>query len=266
MTKPAAEVTKRRGNDPQKSADTESNFDMSLQKILEPNDSDKDTNAASKSNGERRRKRQKLALCLTAHEQQVVTELQTALSASFEDETKLELVGNVTEVKTAFNLTSLYARRIIKFCKSMPPFKILKEADQFTILKSFYLKILMIRIAFIWDAEKQGYPVIEDESGRRALFMSSSLGQKMKCQDIVEYNIRQTNRMHAALESDLVIRDLVRTNHSVCFCKNKSVLFTFFFSSSLRRFSLQFQRCLHLSLFGNILQKVFCFNIILKFF
>ncbi|KAH9401623.1 hypothetical protein TYRP_017021 [Tyrophagus putrescentiae] len=146
---------------------------------------------------------------LSSHEQQVVTELQTALSASFEDETKLELVGNVTEVKTAFNLTSLYARRIIKFCKSMPPFKILKEADQFTILKSFYLKILMIRIAFIWDVEKQGYPVIEDESGRRALFMSSSLGQKMKCQDIVEYNIRQTNRMHAALESDLVIRDLL---------------------------------------------------------
>ncbi len=210
MTKPAAEVTKRRGNDPQKSADTESNFDMSLQKILEPNDSDKNTNATSKSNG--KRKRQKLALCLTEHEQQVVTELQTALSASFEDETKLELVGSVTEVKTAFNLTSLYARRIIKFCKSMPPFKILKEADQFTILKSFYLKILMIRIAFIWDAEKQGYPVIEDESGKRALFMSSSLGQKMKCQDIVEYNIRQTNRMHAALESDLVIRDLVRTN------------------------------------------------------
>ncbi len=251
MTKPATEVTKRKGSELQKSADNQNSFDVSLHEILALSSSDKETNVAiSKSNVER--KRQKLALCMTTHEQQVVTELQAALAASFEDETKLELVGSVTEVKTAFNLTSLYARRIIKFCKSMPPFKILKEADQFTILKSFYLKILMIRIAFIWDAEKQGYPVIEDESGRRALFMSSSLGQKMKCQDIVEYNIRQTNRMHAALESDLVIRDLVRTNSA--FVKiNKFCLH--FFSSSLRHFSLLFQLYLHMNLFGKILQK-----------
>lgn len=105
-------------------------------------------------------KKHKQSLNFTAQEQQVLTELQNALNV-FEDETKLKIVKTVSCVIEAFNVPSIYARRIIKFCKSISAFKILKEPDQYIILKNFYLKILMLRISFMWDVEKNGYPIIQ---------------------------------------------------------------------------------------------------------
>lgn len=200
MVKPESSSNKK-NNDQIKNSEN-----LTLHEILKSNNSPKEATKITKI-----RKRQK-PQCLTVHEQKILTELQNSLSAVFEDETKLELVGTVTKVEDAFNLPALYAKRIIKFCKSMPPFKALKKEDQFLILKHFYLKILNLRIAFVWNSQQSGYPVIENESGTRAVFMHVSLSKMIKCQDIVQYNIRQTNLMHDAIERDPTIRDLVKQN------------------------------------------------------
>lgn len=149
-------------------------------------------------------KKQKPNIYFTTNEQQVISELQNALNV-FEDESKLPITRTVSCVIEAFNVPSIYAKRIIKFCKNISAFKILGEPDQFAILKSFYLKFLMLRTSFMWNNEKNGYPVLENESGKNAVFMHYSFAASFKCQEIVNYNLKHTKELHTQLENDTII-------------------------------------------------------------
>lgn len=165
----------------------------------------------------RMRRKRRTPQRLSIHEQQVLEQLQNALSAAFEDERQLPVVKRVSTAEEAFNQHCLYARRIVKFIKSMPPFRELKEeAEQFTLLKAFFMKILVLRCAFNYSPHLQGYPMIEDESGARAVFLplSKNLSKeedRLKRQNrALYYGRNQVWLIHPQLENDEKIRDLVR--------------------------------------------------------
>lgn len=165
----------------------------------------------------RMRRKRRTPQRLSVHEQQVLEQLQNALSAAFEDERQLPVVKRLSTAEEAFNQHCLYARRIVKFIKSMPPFRELKEeAEQFTILKTFFMKVLVLRCAFNYSPHLQGYPMIEDESGARAVFLPlsknlSKEGHQLKRQNrALYYGRNQVWLIHPQLENDEKIRDLVR--------------------------------------------------------
>ncbi len=163
----------------------------------------------------RMRRKRRTPQRLSVHQQQVLEQLQNALAAAFEDERQLPVVKNVSSAEEAFNQHCLYAKRIVKFIKSMPPFRELKEAEQFTILKAFFMKVLVLRCAFNYSPHLQGYPMIEDESGARAVFLPlsknlSKEGHQLKRQNrALYYGRNQVWLIHPQLENDEKIRDLV---------------------------------------------------------
>ncbi len=57
-----------------------------------------------------------------------------------------------------------FISKIVKFCKQFPDFKSLSQDIQLVILKLFYAELMTIRVAFNYDYEKKGYPLIEVKS------------------------------------------------------------------------------------------------------
>lgn len=106
-------------------------------------------------------RRKKYASDLMAQERQLISNMQNAMHSTFVDENNLQIIGLVTDIVDSFNLSGLYIRSIIRFCKSIPAFKQLSEPDQLLILKPFYYEILMCRFAYLWDYGRYGYPIIQ---------------------------------------------------------------------------------------------------------
>ncbi|KAH9401626.1 c4 zinc finger in nuclear hormone receptors protein [Tyrophagus putrescentiae] len=140
----------------------------------------------------RMRRKRRTPQRLSIHEQQVLEQLQNALAAAFEDERQLPVVKRVSTAEEAFNQHCLYARRIVKF-----------------------IKILVLRCAFNYSPHLQGYPMIEDESGARAVFLPlsknlSKEGHQLKRQNrALYYGRNQVWLIHPQLENDEKIRDLL---------------------------------------------------------
>ena len=89
-------------------------------------------------------------------------------------------------------------------------FSLLPEPDQFALLRAFYVKVMALRMAFMVDKEQTGYPMLRDESGKGAVFVSFSNGKLLtKSQGVVQHNLNTVKMVHAELENDLTIRDLV---------------------------------------------------------
>lgn len=72
----------------------------------------------------------------------------------FEDENSLEVIGVATNRVVVINQFGLYMRKVIQWCKSMAPFCALTVHDQLVILKHYFLECLMVRIAFMYDYDK----------------------------------------------------------------------------------------------------------------
>lgn len=96
---------------------------------------------------------------LTPQEFSLLQEIADSLSI-FEDERHLPIIGFATVKSDAFNWISVYARRMVKFCKNMTAFKALQTCDQHKILKFAYLNILTIRLSFTLNTERQAFPVL----------------------------------------------------------------------------------------------------------
>src|SRR5699024_10991205 len=83
---------------------------------------------------------------LNEHEQSLVNEVEQAMTV-FVDENNLKVIGSKQSSIDVLNMLSLYARRIVKFCKSIETFRQLPIEDQLIILKPFYFEIIVIRVA-----------------------------------------------------------------------------------------------------------------------
>jgi len=129
--------------------------------------------------------------------------------AAFYDENRLQVIGEVTDLVYALNLAELYIKKTIRFCKSFAAFKMLIQEDQLSILKAFFSELMIVRFAFVFNPEKDGYPVIEDENRRQAVFIKLNLLYEAKKQNVLYYCRQYSQKFHAELEDDSAIRDLI---------------------------------------------------------
>lgn len=97
---------------------------------------------------------------LTVHEAQYLTVITTAASV-FADEESAPLAANSTELLYALNLTEVYIRKSVLFCKRLPAFKGLEAEDQLIQLKGFLTEFLILRCAFTYRSEADGFLVIQ---------------------------------------------------------------------------------------------------------
>lgn len=99
---------------------------------------------------------------LNVHEFSLIREIEAATeTAAFYDESRFQLVGEVNDLIYALNLAETYIKKTIKFCKAINAFKVLSQDDQLTIMKDFFTELMLIRFCFVFNAEKDGIPVIE---------------------------------------------------------------------------------------------------------
>lgn len=106
--------------------------------------------------------RQLYCLELNPLELDHIQEIQLACRASsFYDENRLQLIGEAADLVYALNLAEPYVKKTIKFIKSIAAFRQLNQDVQLTMLKSFFTELLLIRFAFVFDQEKDGFAVFE---------------------------------------------------------------------------------------------------------
>lgn len=84
---------------------------------------------------------------LSPHEWAQIERLARAMEV-FEDEHTLPIVGEARSLTHAFSVCGFYAKRIVKFCKQIPPFNSLTRQEQMRILKPFYIEMFVVRCAF----------------------------------------------------------------------------------------------------------------------
>lgn len=100
---------------------------------------------------------------LTAHELNLISVVQSAVSATFKDETKMEIIGDVSHFVALGQLhwPDIYARKVVRFAKNLPVFSQLNRADQLTMLRESVIEILMVRCAYLLNCENSGYTIVE---------------------------------------------------------------------------------------------------------
>lgn len=102
---------------------------------------------------------------LTAYEIQCINQIVT-VSAIFQDERKLEIRGNVEDIVGALNLLEFYGKKLITFAKSIAAFSSLNSEDQLILIKEYFLEKMILRAAFNYNWEHDGYPQVGVSIGR----------------------------------------------------------------------------------------------------
>lgn len=100
------------------------------------------------------------SLELNLHEKRHIDSLNNAFDI-FANENDATIIKVSDDVVSSFNTPAIYATKIVKFCKQFPDFKSLNQDIQLQVLKFFYPEMMTIRVAFNYDHEKKGYPLIE---------------------------------------------------------------------------------------------------------
>lgn len=108
---------------------------------------------------------------LNSLELTLLAEVDSAMTASFVEENRLPVTGSRTSSLDVLNMLSLYARQIVRFCKSIAAFKALPKEDQLTILKPFYFEIMVIRIAFHYDEQRHAFPLVNSELADSVIYV-----------------------------------------------------------------------------------------------
>ena len=94
------------------------------------------------------------SLNLTPFEKEKIDQLSKAMSI-FEDERNLPLLYTSDDFEAAIALPANYARRIVRLCKRIDEFQMIKREDQHSILKDFYVEFLKVRFSFTYNAKRQ---------------------------------------------------------------------------------------------------------------
>lgn len=178
--------------------------------------------------------RQLYTLELNPLELDHIQEIQLASRASsFYDENRLQLIGEASDLVYALNLAATYVKKTIKFIKSISAFRQLNQDVQLTILKSFFTELLLIRFAFVFDQEKDGFAVFEvnvdsllilvffyiiififnlilkNESCNKAVLIRLNIISEAKRQNMLLACRHYSSEFHAEMESDSILRNLV---------------------------------------------------------
>lgn len=141
-----------------------------------------------------------------------LSHVQKSISV-FIDENRVQTVVNLNDyAKHTFNIPALYATRIVQFCNNFQTFKELPKKQQLNILKPFYVELLAIRIAFLFDQKRNGFFMMENESGNRVIFIQNSLFNTPRTSRPNVISISNIIRqIKFEMEDDPIIRDLLIT-------------------------------------------------------
>ncbi|KAH9400354.1 Ligand binding domain of hormone receptors protein [Tyrophagus putrescentiae] len=145
---------------------------------------------------------------LNEYELNLISQIKSAMKV-FEDENLLPVVGTATHVKDVFNLAGLYARRIVRLCKSIPAFKVLENTQKLYILKAFYFDITAIRMAYLFDKNKDGFNFIFNEDGTSAMFVPIDLCNQFSNKELSKTHRLFAMQLNAELENDKTVFNLI---------------------------------------------------------
>lgn len=150
----------------------------------------------------------KYATCLTHLEKKIIAELTSSLATTFTDERTLPCVA-FTSLADTYNWPATYAKRVSKFCRSLPAFNDLPFADQLVILRSAYIYVLAMRAYFAFDHTLNGYYILADETGSGSLFLGFKLAENQYEQKWLDEATRMMTLFQTVMEGDETIRDLL---------------------------------------------------------
>ena len=145
---------------------------------------------------------------LNSYEQSKIAEIQNALLV-FDDETKLPVKGEASELIAGINMPQIYLKKIVKFCKSLSAFTLLSNQEQLTILKSFCCEMMFVRTVFLYDTKRDGFYSFEDGSANNVIFIPWDKCYNFKNQQLVNAIKSLGSALYHHLEDDKTIRDLV---------------------------------------------------------
>ncbi len=97
---------------------------------------------------------------LNLEERKQLAELATSMNSTFTDERLLPQHSILSDLADAFNWPANYATKVVAFCRSLPSYACLPQADQLAVLKQFYMECLTLRTSFNYDPVANGYPVL----------------------------------------------------------------------------------------------------------
>ncbi len=161
---------------------------------------------------------------LSPTEASLIAEVDAAIAASFVEENRLPVTGSRTSSIDVLNMLSLYARQIVRFCKSIAAFRLLPKDDQLTILKPFYFEIMVIRISYHYDEQRHAFPLVNSELAdsvfyvymrqeRMATVRGGGKGSTYKYKNGSIRGRRHQRRfvraLHEEMEGDLRVRNLL---------------------------------------------------------
>ncbi|KAH9408007.1 Ligand binding domain of hormone receptors protein, partial [Tyrophagus putrescentiae] len=161
---------------------------------------------------------------LSPTEASLIAEVDAAIAASFVEENRLPVTGSRTSSIDVLNMLSLYARQIVRFCKSIAAFRLLPKDDQLTILKPFYFEIMVIRISYHYDEQRHAFPLVNSERAdsvfyvymrqeRMATVRGGGKGSTYKNKNGSIRGRRHQRRfvraLHEEMEGDLRVRNLL---------------------------------------------------------
>lgn len=106
--------------------------------------------------------------------------------ATYTPEQSKNLKESATSSSDLFNMTDIFIRRLIRFAKCIPEFKMLKQEDQIHLLKGGVMEMFVLRSAMAFDLKKGGWKYrAQQQSGSvteghvNAQTLNSNLGNKM---------------------------------------------------------------------------------------
>ncbi|XP_050398810.1 vitamin D3 receptor isoform X1 [Patella vulgata] len=126
----------------------------------------------------------------------------TVLDAPYEGSSAVKVSANPKDSSDLFNLTDMFIRRLIKFGKVLPEFKMLSQEDQISILKGGIMEIFVLRSAMAFDKEKEKWKY-KDEGGKKELdpkIIASALSS-----DMYSSHIQFVRSLHELINSNRLI-------------------------------------------------------------
>lgn len=138
-----------------------------------------------------------------------MAEVESAFALVGGDENRLPMTSpSVIDVYDSFWFLHVAVKVAIRFCRQLEAFNRLKEVDQISLLKSFLFSILMIRFAWSFDFEKDGWPVLKDESATETVFVPFSVFDSCTTEEYAVKMNQFTRSLKEELGDDLLLRDL----------------------------------------------------------
>lgn len=144
------------------------------------------------------------------YELMMIQEVQSGMSV-FGDENSLETIGNAEEdqLLQVVNLSAIYIRKVINFCKNVSAFTRLNQDDQIIVLKSFYPHISAVYAAHIYCVERDGFKIMANESNDKTLFVKMDFYKEFRDKNSIPTFRRFAHSLRTEIGNDILIRDLI---------------------------------------------------------